>query len=253
MILPTDYTGNHSSGPTTDNITSQPRISDLDVIPYFRADIFSLDSESTPASRSAKRPAESIRKYVSKKRPNTTNVKSENQEITCGQRDLTYKMVRVGRIVGGETAGFGDWPWMAMLLNYGRPRCGATLIAPQVVVTAAHCVSGNRLLTNLTVKLGMFNTNERDNVLFPPVLLRVARVIRHPDFDLTTLLNDVAIIQLSEAVKYAPNILPICVGSQEPVAGWNTTILGWGKEEESMSSQFLQMFLHLCSIWNVDK
>ena len=100
-------------------------------------------------------------------------------------------------------------------------------------MTAAHCVSGNRLLSNLTVKLGMFNTNERENVLFPPVLLRVARVIRHPDFDLTTLLNDVAIVQLSEPVKYAPNMLPVCIASQEPTADMNTTILGWGKEEES--------------------
>ena len=100
---------------------------DLDVIPYFRGDNFLSGLDRTTPPRSARNPGR-IRKYVSKSRAKTeaslTAMKTVNQEVLCGQRDLSYKMVRVGRIVGGETAGFSDWPWMAMLLNYGRPRCG---------------------------------------------------------------------------------------------------------------------------------
>jgi Trypsin len=79
----------------------------------------------------------------------------------------------------------------------------------------------------------MFNTNERENLPYPPLLVRVKRIIRHPLFDLTTLLNDLAILQLSEPVSFAPNIMPACIASQEYPANTPTIILGWGKEEES--------------------
>lgn len=47
------------------------------------------------------------------------------------------------RIVGGSSARHGDWPWQAMLrTSSGFPYCGGTLVAPQWVVTATHCVQG---------------------------------------------------------------------------------------------------------------
>ncbi|OQV21707.1 putative Serine proteinase stubble [Hypsibius exemplaris] len=167
------------------------------------------------------------------KHKNFSQINIADLGLDCGRRNLSYKMIRVGRIVGGETAGFSDWPWVAMVLNYGRPRCGGTLLSSQAILTAAHCVSGNMLLYNLTVRIGMFNTNERESLPFPPLLLRVKRIIRHPMFDLTTLLNDVAILQLSQPVTFAPNIMPACIASQEYPYNTPTTILGWGKEEEN--------------------
>jgi secreted trypsin-like serine protease len=49
-------------------------------------------------------------------------------------------------IMGGERAAFGAWPWQVALLETGVPSrfdaqfCGGTLIAPGVVLTAAHCL-----------------------------------------------------------------------------------------------------------------
>ena len=46
------------------------------------------------------------------------------------------------RIVGGTKAPKGAWPWQAQIrTSSGFPFCGGTLVAPQWVVTAAHCVS----------------------------------------------------------------------------------------------------------------
>lgn len=71
----------------------------------------------------------------------------------------------------------------------------------QTVITAAHCVSGNLLLYNLTVRIGMFNTNERQTLPFPPVLVGIERIYRHPFFDLTTLLNDVVSVKWHKEIS----------------------------------------------------
>ena len=52
------------------------------------------------------------------------------------------------RIVGGVSADHGDWPWQAQIrTKYGFTYCGGTLIAPQWVATAAHCVEDERTST----------------------------------------------------------------------------------------------------------
>lgn len=57
----------------------------------------------------------------------------------CGTRPA-YKPYQ-SRVVGGVNAQEGEFPWMAYLYNaeFGQ-YCGATLIASEWVVTAAHCI-----------------------------------------------------------------------------------------------------------------
>ena len=49
------------------------------------------------------------------------------------------------KIVGGDTADKGEWPWQILLLrnNLGGGRrglCGGAIITQSHVITAAHCV-----------------------------------------------------------------------------------------------------------------
>ena len=45
-------------------------------------------------------------------------------------------------MIAGTTAPEGAWPWQVLLKANGRPGCGGSLISPDWVVTAAHCING---------------------------------------------------------------------------------------------------------------
>ena len=55
----------------------------------------------------------------------------------CGIRPIANS-----RIVGGTEAPKNAWPWQAQLLRLGIHDCGGTLIRPDWVLTASHCLEG---------------------------------------------------------------------------------------------------------------
>ena len=56
-------------------------------------------------------------------------------ESTCGHRPHT-------RIVGGDEAPRNSWPWQAMVK--GGFSCGGSLVSPEWVITAAHCLPNKK-------------------------------------------------------------------------------------------------------------
>ena len=103
--------------------------------------------------------------------------------------------------------------------------CGATLIAPNVVVTAAHCVYRSR---DLALEFGVGEVE--DGARYP-----VASIHYHPDAHLesqgsidlvhTLLLFDLAYLILDEAV---PDVLPASLSTVKPRHGEAVQLVAYG-------------------------
>lgn len=91
-------------------------------------------------------------------------------------------------------------------------QCGGSLITPNVVLTAAHCVNGKPPAT-LKIRAGEWDTQTK-NELYPHSDHEVVDVIVHENFYKGGLHNDIALLILKEPIVIAEHINTICLPPQ---------------------------------------
>jgi len=111
----------------------------------------------------------------------------------CGSR---HPQGSVQRIVGGNDAVRGAWPWYAQLYFNGGFSCGGTLVQDRFIVGAAHCFEGSSRMNpaNWRVILGKYRDNDNSGDEHES---EVSEVIVHAGYNSDTLDNDIAILVLS--------------------------------------------------------
>ena len=60
------------------------------------------------------------------------------QPRSCGQKGRGLSDIT--KIVGGQNAYSGEWPWQVALMDEKGIFCGGSLVSNHYVITAAHCV-----------------------------------------------------------------------------------------------------------------
>ncbi|XP_049532695.1 serine protease grass-like [Anopheles darlingi] len=151
------------------------------------------------------------------------------------------------RIAHGKTAKLYMFPWMALLENnIGKFPCGATLIAERYVLTAAHCVRDENIVS---VRLGEYDLNKTidcdkggQDCAQPVQDIPVERVIIHDNYSSRFKRNDIALIRLAEKASLNDNVKPIClpVGPLMRTTQKNYFVAGWGSTHNADYSSKLQ-------------
>lgn len=156
-----------------------------------------------------------------------------NQIIVVGTSHAEQQQLR---IINGQPAS-QVWPWMASLSSAHRSPseghfCGAVLVAPKYLLTAAHCVADvAEMGIQLQATIGRMNLETSEGTV-----ARVSGIIIHPHFDPFSLANDMAIVRLDTPISADP-ILPISAAEEQRyLPAHSARILGWG---------IINSFLHI--------
>ncbi|XP_037774309.1 serine-rich adhesin for platelets-like isoform X2 [Penaeus monodon] len=147
----------------------------------------------------------------------------------CEDCGVATVSVADSRIVGGADASSGEFPWQVGLATEfpsGGSSCGGSLIKSNWVLSAAHCFfddNGNAA-TSVVVQYGSINLATATEVT-------AVRYITHEDYNASSFLHDIALVELPQALDYAndPNVQPICLGEEEDYNfGGKVVATGWG-------------------------
>ncbi|XP_072374467.1 chymotrypsinogen 2-like [Scyliorhinus torazame] len=144
----------------------------------------------------------------------------------CGSPAISPVVTGYARIVNGEEAVPGSWPWQVSLQSdSGWHFCGGSLINDNWVVTAAHCgvSTADFVIVGAHDKSSKMELSQKS--------MSIAKVITHPKWSSFTINYDVSVVKLASPVQFSRQVTPVCLAATADnySAGMMCVTTGWGR------------------------
>ena len=152
------------------------------------------------------------------------------------------------KIIGGTLAAQGEIPWQVALIGgdaidlYFGQFCGGSLIHPEWVLTAAHCITefdgSVSIPSSIDVVAGINSLSAVSGYQRRDVI----QIIRHPSYTHSSYDHDIALMKLASPVTLggtgtgATSTIPLVFPSIGSLEGVNALVSGWGNTSTSSSS-----------------
>ncbi|XP_053341159.1 transmembrane protease serine 13b [Clarias gariepinus] len=145
------------------------------------------------------------------------------------------------RIIGGDEADPGQWPWQVSLHFQGSHVCGGSVISQDFIVSAAHCFPSDppawQVPANWRVYLGV------ESQYMLPAPQYIADIIIHELYNPNTHDNDIALLKLTQPINFTGMVQPVCLPAYDQVVladteCWTT---GFGTTEEGEDHGSIQL------------
>lgn len=124
-------------------------------------------------------------------------------------------------IVGGNEAPPGKYPFFAHPIGFGL--CGGTLIWPDMILTAAHCLDAW-----WWAEMAVIGSNHIDGI----DAIETATIVNlfpHPEYDWMTTQNDIMLVLLAQPTTSVQPVTLNRYPERLPMSGQNVTVIGFGR------------------------
>uniref|UniRef100_U3J739 Chymotrypsin like n=1 Tax=Anas platyrhynchos platyrhynchos TaxID=8840 RepID=U3J739_ANAPP len=147
----------------------------------------------------------------------------------CGVPSISPSVQYNERIINGQNAVSGSWPWQVSLqTRTGSHFCGGSLINEYWVVTAAHCEFNPY---SHVVVLGEYDRYSGSEAVQVKTVTKVSRAVTHPNWDSYNLNNDITLLKLSSPAQLGPRVAPVCLAPANLAlpSDLQCVTTGWGR------------------------
>ncbi|XP_051160162.1 clotting factor G beta subunit-like isoform X2 [Leptopilina boulardi] len=144
----------------------------------------------------------------------SNTIKPRIADKVCVDLENGGKVLVAPYVVNGIVANSNEFPFM-VALGYEKENaikylCGGSLISTNFVLTAAHCIININNNQPVEVRMGSENLNDNSvNVQ----KRKVDKMYPHPDFNIGTHYNDIALLKLKDSIHLTANTKPTCLQS----------------------------------------